>query len=105
MKKYGDMTDADLDTWQILPGVAPVLISRQMGAWLERRDQRRDEQEKKTGRWEYYGNRNNIFDWAGVKTWGRAYRCNNCGFIHVAIENHGIYTYCPNCGARMEAKE
>ena len=57
--------------------------------------------ERKTGRWEYYGNRNNIFDWAGVKTWGRAYRCNNCGFIHVAIENHGIYTYCPQCGARM----
>ena len=41
-KKYGSYTDEDLNDWQILPAVAPILTSSQFGAWLMRRDKRRD---------------------------------------------------------------
>lgn len=97
MKKYGDMTDADLDTWQMLPKVTPVLISRQMGAWLKRRDERRDEQEKKIGKW--------------IPQKGGGFCCSNCksyslheidgNYIHVSARTK----YCHNCGAKMEAED
>ena len=44
-------------------------------------------------------------DIAGVKTWGIACQCDRCGFATIVIEDFGYYTYCPNCGAKMEAKE
>ena len=90
MKKYGDMTDADLDTWQMLPGVAPILISRQMGAWLKRRDERRDEQERKTGQWRYMG--------------GMLFNCSECRHT---IDRYNMYEsrFCPWCGAKMTRGE
>ena len=60
------------------------------------------EPEWKTGEWTLYESRSDIYDLEGVCTWGRAYRCSECGFIHWVIEDFGIYSFCPNCGARME---
>lgn len=58
------------------------------------------EQQKK-GEWMLYESRSDIYDLEGVCTWGRAYRCSECGFIHWVIEDFGIYSFCPNCGADM----
>ena len=87
MKKYGNMTDADLDSWQMLPGVAPVLISKEFGAWLQRRDERRD-QERINGKWIYKQVRG-----------GNYYYCSIC---HNTSDIFYKYNFCPNCGARME---
>ena len=41
-KKYGSYTDEDLNDWQSLPANSRVLTSSGFGAWLMRRDNRRD---------------------------------------------------------------
>lgn len=60
---------------------------------------------QKQGQWEFYEDRAPVWDIAGVKTWARAYKCSECGFIHTVIEDFGIYLYCPNCGAEMKMKK
>ena len=59
------------------------------------------EPERKKGEWLLYESRSDIYDLEGVCTWGKAYRCSECGFIHWVIEDFGIYSFCPNCGADM----
>ena len=59
------------------------------------------EQEPKTGHWIEKGKTDIAYDMSGYKSWATKYMCNHCGFIHTAIENHGVYSYCPNCGAKM----
>lgn len=54
------------------------------------------------GRWESYSIEPEAYDIAGVKSWAKKYRCSECGFLHTVIEDFGIYTYCPRCGARMD---
>ena len=39
---YGSYSDADLNDWERLPMNASVLTSSAFGAWLLRRDERRD---------------------------------------------------------------
>jgi len=41
-KMYGSYSDADLNDWERLPMNASVLTSSAFGAWLLRRDERRD---------------------------------------------------------------
>ena len=41
-KKYGSYSDADLNDWERFPINASVLTSSAFGAWLLRRDERRD---------------------------------------------------------------
>lgn len=57
--------------------------------------------ERKRGEWEFYEDRSPVWDIAGEKTWARAYKCSECGFVHAVIEDFGIYQYCPQCGADM----
>lgn len=63
------------------------------------------EQEPKTGHWIEKGKTDIAYDMCGYKSWATKYMCNHCGFIHTAIENHGVYSYCPNCGAKMAESE
>lgn len=64
-----------------------------------------DVAEVKRGRWEYKERKEPLYDLMGVKTWGVAWQCSECGFIHTRIENHGRYFACPNCGAKMDEVE
>lgn len=57
--------------------------------------------ERKRGKWEYYEDRTPVWDIAGEKTWARAYKCSECGFVHTVIEDIGGYGFCPHCGAKM----
>lgn len=45
------------------------------------------------------------YDLAGVKTWGIKCQCDRCTFTTIVVEYFGYYTYCPNCGAKMESEE
>lgn len=62
------------------------------------------EPERKIGEWMLYESRSDIYDLEGVCTWGRGYRCSECGFMHWFIEDFGIYSFCPNCGAYMRGE-
>lgn len=55
----------------------------------------------KHGRWEFFNRIENCFDITGVPTWANQYKCKNCGLVHTVIEDFGIYSYCPHCGAYM----
>lgn len=57
--------------------------------------------ERKRGKWEFYEDRAPVWDIAGEKTWARAYKCSECGFVHSVIEDFGRYGFCPNCVADM----
>lgn len=63
------------------------------------------EPERKKGKWIFKERREPVYDISGVKTWGIAYMCPECGFIHTVIEDFGQYVYCPNCGAEMTEGE
>ena len=65
------------------------------------------EPERKKGKWIFKERREPVYDLSGVKTWGIAYMCSECGFIHTVIEDFGQYAYCPNsnCGAEMEGQD
>ena len=56
---------------------------------------------RKKGMWLFKERREPVYDISGVKTWGIAYMCPECEFIHTVIEDFGQYVYCPNCGAEM----
>lgn len=57
------------------------------------------------GRW-IVGEQMPMHDIKGNLSWGNWYTCNQCEFKTYAIEHHITqYNYCPNCGARMDAKE
>ena len=60
---------------------------------------------RKKGMWLFKERREPVYDISGVKTWGIAYMCSECGFIHTVIEDFGQYVYCPNCGAEMTEGE
>ena len=57
--------------------------------------------QRKKGKWLFKERREPVYDISGVKTWGIAYMCPECGFIHTVIEDFGQYVYCPNCGAEI----
>lgn len=59
------------------------------------------EPQRKKGEWIFKERREPVYDISGVKTWGIAYMCSECGFIHTVIEDFGQYVYCPNCGADL----
>jgi len=42
------------------------------------------------------------YDVFGIETFGVKRKCTNCGFVHIFIEDHGHYPYCPICRADME---
>lgn len=44
------------------------------------------------------------WDIAGQKTFAEKRECSCCNFQTNFIEGHGLYSYCPNCGAKMEDK-
>lgn len=56
---------------------------------------------EKTGWWMRRTRVENVYDIAGVKSWGIKCQCDRCGFAATVIEDFGYYKYCPNCGARM----
>lgn len=53
------------------------------------------------GRWKNEG-KVRAFDVFGNETFGVKRKCTNCGFVHIFIEDHGHYPYCPICRADME---
>lgn len=58
---------------------------------------------EKKGKWEIDVDcEYDIFDIAGERTWAVKATCSECGFVMRFIEGHGVFNYCPNCGARME---
>ena len=94
----GEPTDAHYPSWyaqriKLLPSAKPEIIACGEGELSA---------EPKTGEWVMLERVENVHDIYGVPTWGDNYMCDNCGFIHTAIQNHfSQYKYCPNCGARM----
>ena len=57
--------------------------------------------ERIRGRWKYKG-KIRAWDVFGTETFGVKRECTNCGFVHIFIEDHGHYPYCPICRADME---
>ena len=45
-KKYGYFYEEELDKWEHLPAISLVLTSSYMGAWLQRRDERKANRER-----------------------------------------------------------
>ena len=54
------------------------------------------------GQWVVINPHVDSYDITGVYTWSVSAQCSCCGFIHRFIEGHMCYTYCPNCGAKMD---
>ena len=46
-----------------------------------------------------------VFDIAGERTWAIKATCSECGFTTSFIEGHGVFNYCPNCGADMRGEQ
>ena len=46
------------------------------------------------GRWKNKG-KIRAWDVFGTETFGVKRECTNCGFVHIFIEDHGHYPYCP----------
>ena len=63
------------------------------------------EQQPEVGRWMRKTKVDGLYDISGVKTWGIKCQCDRCDFTTTVIEDFGYYTYCPNCGAKMEVEE
>lgn len=61
--------------------------------------------EPEKGKWIFHERREPQFDISGIKTWGVAYICSECEFIHTVIEDFGHYLFCPNCGADMRGEQ
>lgn len=59
---------------------------------------------QRTGKWIRHTRVKNVYDIAGVKTWGIKHQCDQCTFTTIAIEDFGYYDYCPHCGAKMEGE-
>ena len=53
------------------------------------------------GHWTRKTRVENVYDIAGVKTWGIKCQCDRCTFTMTVIEGFGYYDYCPHCGADM----
>lgn len=62
------------------------------------------ESERPHGEWKKYGDKVEVCDISGIKTWGQTRRCTICGFIKTYIEDFGLYSFCPNCGTPMTEK-
>lgn len=61
--------------------------------------------QQRTGRWSRKTKVEDVYDIAGVKTWGIKCQCDRCDFSTTVIEDFGYYKWCPNCGAKMEVEE
>ena len=62
--------------------------------------------DRPTGEWQMLERDENVYDLKGVPSWGVNYMCDQCGFIHTAIEDHmAQYNFCPNCGADMRGED
>ena len=57
---------------------------------------------ERTGHWTRHTRVEDVYDIAGVKTWGIKCQCDKCDFTTTVIEDFGYYNFCPNCGARMD---
>ena len=80
-------------------------VKKVMKVVLEKRKELKNLPSRKKGDWEYVERCEPRWDIHGVKTWGVAYRCSECGFIRMVIEDFGIYKYCPECGADMKGEQ
>lgn len=69
------------------------------------RPMEKDAEPVRHGKWIFIERREPQYDILGVKTWGVAYRCSECGFVHSVIEDFGHYTFCPRCGAKIDEVE
>ena len=58
-----------------------------------------------TGRWMRKTKVDGVYDISGVKTFGIKCQCDRCDFTTTVIEDFGYYSYCPNCGVKMEVEE
>lgn len=106
-----DMTDSHLrNTIAFLKREDEVDI---LLPWINRLERELDRREAPTieveevrhGKWVDVA-KTEMFDKAGVKTWGIVYQCNQCGFIVNAVEGHiGQYNGCPSCRSKMEVEE
>lgn len=61
--------------------------------------------QQRIGRWSRKTKVEDVYDIAGVKTWGIKCQCDRCDFSTTVIEDFGYYKWCPNCGAKMEVEE
>lgn len=58
--------------------------------------------DREKGEWKEVGDEYvEAYDIEGVHTYADKRMCSKCGFVTYFIEGHGIYTFCPNCGADM----
>lgn len=74
-------------------------VGRRLAAETEDADPRK-------GKWEIDVDcEYDVFDIAGERTWAIKATCSECGFTMSFIEGHGVFNYCPNCGARMEDED
>lgn len=61
--------------------------------------------DREKGEWKEVGDEYvEAYDIEGVHTYADKRMCSKCGFVTYFIEGHGIYTFCPNCGADMRGK-
>lgn len=57
--------------------------------------------EQKRGEWRHLGVVEG-YDIAGQRALAEKRECSECHFKTNFIEGHGLYAFCPNCGAKME---
>ena len=60
--------------------------------------------EEKGARWIAVEHQSPVYDINGDETWCVEYECSACGFTYTAIEDHGLYQFCPDCGADMRGE-
>lgn len=82
------MTEQELNEWERQDDVLKVLISKEFGAWLYRRDKNR----QKKGKWTLQEDKTKkLYGW---------HICSECGAWIGEPTN-----YCSNCGADMRGEE
>lgn len=84
---FSDANDAMQESIATIEALPPVTPQPEVGRWMRKT--------KVDG----------LYDISGVKTWGVKCQCDRCDFTTTVIEDFGYYTYCPNCGAKMEVEE
>ena len=95
-------TEIDEDGDELYADMPTVNLLLACNKELSKRIKALPSAEPKTGEWVMLERVENVHDIYGVPTWGVNYMCDNCGFIHTAIQDHfSQYKHCPNCGARM----
>ena len=78
-KEAKGICEQSLNVWE--QDNIEILTSKEMGAWLARRDENRE----KSGKW--------------ICVRWMQYKCSECDYDDIGT----VTNYCPNCGARMES--